>query len=67
MQQNIYFQFSLYSSGYPTIENVKSYQQNRSKYVSKCRSKLFVEAVNECDDFVNDPAVRKRNQLICLK
>lgn len=50
----------IFTSGYPSIDNVKSYQQNRSEFITKGSTYgvSFKTAVKECDDFVRDPKVR---------
>lgn len=52
--------FFVMYSGFVDVKNAHSYLDHKQKYIKKGHGrKNFIEAVEQCEDFINDPNVRK--------
>lgn len=46
-------------SGFVDVKNTHSYLDHKQKYIKKGHGrKNFIEAVKQCEDFINNPSVR---------
>lgn len=51
--------FIIFHSGFVEAKNVESYMQAREKLKKKSKAKHFVDAVQQCEQFLLDPKVNK--------